>query len=140
MPEPDGAAAPCIFCEIIAGRAPAYKVYEDDRTIAFLDLFPLTRGHLLVVPKRHAPRLTDLHDGEFGDYLRAVSRVCERINRLSTDYNIGLNQGAKAGQIVFHLHFHVIPRYDEANPFGTKPRQRLVDADAKAVVAALSAS
>ena len=140
MPHAEAPRAPCIFCDIIEGKAPAYKVYEDTKTIAFLDLFPLTRGHLLVVPKRHVPRLTDLQGEEFGDYLRAVSRVCERINRLSTDYNIGLNQGAKAGQIVFHLHFHVIPRYDERNPFGPKPREKLLDEDARAVVASLSAA
>jgi len=137
-----GPAAPsetlCVFCEIVSGRSPAYKVYEDEKNVAFLDLFPFTKGHLLVVPKVHVPRLTDLPESEYQNFLRAVSTVCRRVERISQDYNIALNQGARAGQIVFHLHFHVIPRYDNENPFGTD-RPRLEAGEAADLVAALSA-
>lgn len=127
-------AAPCVFCEIAAGRSPAYVVYEDANTLAFLDIFPFTRGHLLVVPKRHVDRLVDLPTAEHGGYLGALAQACRQVERLTKDYNIGLNQGRLAGQIVFHLHFHVIPRYDAGNPFGTLPRTRIGEADAAAVV------
>ncbi|MCW6167034.1 MAG: HIT family protein [Thermoplasmatales archaeon] len=129
----------CVFCRIVARKAPAYIVYEDEEALAFLDIFPFTRGHLLVIPKHHVPRLTDLPESEHAAYLRALAKVCRRAERLSSDYNIALNQGAKAGQIVFHLHFHVIPRYGEGNPFHSRPRDRLPEAEARALVAALSA-
>jgi histidine triad (HIT) family protein len=128
---------PCVFCEIGAGRAPAHVVYEDEQTIAFLDIFPFTRGHLLVVPKRHVDRLVDLPPSEYAPYLGALSQACRQVERLTKDYNIGLNQGRLAGQIVFHLHFHVIPRYDDGNPFGATPRSRLSDATAAETVRAL---
>jgi histidine triad (HIT) family protein len=130
-------AEPCVFCEIGAGRSPAHVVYEDAETIAFLDIFPFTRGHLLVVPKRHVDRLVDLLPAEYPAYLGALSQACRQVERLTRDYNIGLNQGRLAGQIVFHLHFHVIPRYDDGNPFGATPRTRLADGAAAEIVRAL---
>lgn len=133
---PDGGA--CIFCEIVARRSPAYVVYEDATTIAFLDLFPFTRGHLLVIPKRHVDRLTDLPVNEYTPFLTALAHVCKRMDRLSTHYNVALNQGSLAGQIVFHLHFHIIPRYDGPNPFGASPRERLTEASAHSVMADLT--
>jgi histidine triad (HIT) family protein len=133
--EPAGA---CAFCDIAQGRAPAYVVYEDASTSAFLDLFPFTRGHLLVIPKRHGARLTDLPFDDQIALVRTLDEVCRRTERLSSDYNVALNAGAKAGQIVFHVHFHVIPRYGEANPFLGPGRARLDDTDAKRLVRELS--
>ncbi len=129
----------CVFCQIVTKKAPSHLVYEDEEAIAFLDLFPFTRGHLLVVPKRHVPRLTDLPVSEHAAYLGALAKVCRRVERLSPDYNIALNQGARAGQVVFHLHFHIIPRYGEGNPFHSRPRERLSDAAARELRATLSA-
>lgn len=134
---PDGSAN-CVFCEIAAGRAPAYRVYEDDSTVAFLDLFPFTRGHLLVIPKRHGARLTDFGDEDHIAVLRTLETMCRRAERLTPDYNVALNAGARAGQIVFHLHFHLIPRYGESNPFHRNERVRITEAEAKEVVAELS--
>jgi histidine triad (HIT) family protein len=127
----------CIFCEIVARRADSHVIYEDEAVLAFLDLFPVTRGHVLVVPKHHVDRLLDLPEAEAPAFLRALNRVCRRIERLSQHYNVSLNQGALAGQIVFHMHFHVIPRYGEGNPQWGRPRQRLEDADAKVLVGIL---
>jgi histidine triad (HIT) family protein len=134
-----GGSSKCIFCEIVAGRAPAYRVYEDETTLAFLDLFPFTRGHLLVVPKRHGARLTDFGPDDQAAVVRTLERMCRRAERLTTDYNVALNAGAKAGQIVFHLHFHVIPRYGESNPFHPPERVRITEPEAQRVVAELSA-
>jgi histidine triad (HIT) family protein len=131
---PDHGGEPCIFCEIAAGRAPAHVVYEDAKTIVFLDIFPFTRGHLLVVPKRHVDRLVDLDPIEYAGYFGTLAWACKQVERFTSHYNVGLNQGKLAGQIVFHLHFHVIPRYDATNPFETTPRSRLSDAEGRAVV------
>lgn len=130
--------APCVFCEIVAGRAPAHRIYEDAKTIAFLDLFPITRGHVLVVPKRHIDRLTELPPADYADFLAALAEVCRRTERLARDYNVGLNQGRLAGQIVFHLHFHIIPRYGEPSALWTTPRARLAEGDASSLVQTLS--
>ncbi|MFZ0699492.1 MAG: HIT domain-containing protein [Thermoplasmata archaeon] len=138
MPPGTPRSEPCIFCAIVAHRAPAYLVYEDAEAIAFLDIFPFTRGHLLVVPKHHVPRLTDLAAEEHAPYIGALATVCRRAERLSPDYNVTLNQGAAAGQIVFHLHFHVIPRYGEVNPFHPSARRRLSEEEARTLVAELS--
>jgi histidine triad (HIT) family protein len=127
-------AAPCVFCEIGAGRAPSHVVYEDPDSIVFLDIFPFTRGHLLVVPKRHVDRLVDLRPSEYSGYMGALAQACRQVERLTSDYNVGLNQGPLAGQIVFHLHFHVIPRYDTGNPFGSTPRTRLSDGEGHSIV------
>lgn len=129
----------CIFCDIVAGRAESHVIYEDEDTLAFLDLFPVTRGHVLVVPKRHVVRLTDLPESGYESYLRALARVCRRIDRLSDHYNVSLNQGSLAGQIVFHMHFHVIPRYGEGTPQWGHPRGRLPDEDARRLVEVLTA-
>jgi len=130
--------APCVFCDIIARRSPAHVVYEDDHSIAFLDIFPFTRGHLLVVPKHHGARLTDLGAGERTALIHALHEVCRRVDRIATDYNVALNAGARAGQVVFHVHFHVIPRYGEVNPFQPRSRKPLDGAEAKRLVAELA--
>lgn len=139
MAERGGPDERCIFCEIVARRAQSHVVYEDEQTLAFLDLFPVTRGHVLVVPKRHVDRLTDLPEADYEGFLRALTRVCRRVDRLSDHYNVSLNQGSLAGQIVFHMHFHVIPRYGEGTPQWGRPRGRLSDEDAHRLVATLGA-
>lgn len=129
----------CIFCEIVSRRAPSHIIYEDPKTLAFLDLFPVTRGHVLVVPKQHVDRLTDLPEQEYEGFLRALARVCRRMDRLSDHYNVSLNQGSLAGQIVFHMHFHVIPRYGEGTPQWGRPRGRLAEGEAARLVGVLAA-
>jgi histidine triad (HIT) family protein len=103
----------CIFCKIVAGEIPATKIYEDERTLAFMDIAPWTRGHVLVIPKTHAADL-----GEIGeDDLAAVAATAKRIalrqrERLGAEGSNLLNSfGAAAWQTVFHFHMHVIPRY-----------------------------
>ncbi|MCI4358453.1 MAG: HIT family protein [Thermoplasmata archaeon] len=137
MSTPPADEVGCPFCEIVHRRSPAHTFYEDDEVMAFLDLFPYTRGHALVVPKRHVDRLTDLPEEEYREFLRGLANVCRRMDRLSQHYNVALNQGSRAGQVVFHLHVHVIPRYGEENPFATRPRARLDDVDARALLGVL---
>lgn len=134
MASSKGRATPCIFDDIVAGHSPAHKIYEDKDTLAFLDLFPITRGHTLVIPKRHVDRLTELREDEYEDLFRTVVTVCRRVERLTKDYNVAINQGRLAGQLVFHLHFHIIPRYNTPGPFATTPRTRIRDDDAQDVL------
>ena len=102
----------CIFCKIIAGEIPCHQVYEDDKVIAFLDTRPVNPGHILVLAKAHYP---DLETTPEEDYL-AVMLVVKKMGallktKLGVDaYNIGINNGSASGQIVPHLHVHVIPR------------------------------
>jgi histidine triad (HIT) family protein len=104
----------CVFCDIVAGHAPASILFQDERTITFLDYRPVTPGHMLVVPRRHAAFLADL-DPEDGAQLfrvglrgaaalRASSLRCEGVN-------FHLADGEVAGQEVFHVHLHVLPRF-----------------------------
>ena len=104
----------CVFCAIVAGQAPASVVHEDEVALAFLDIRPVTPGHLLVIPKRHAPYLADL-DEETGGHLFAVAmRLAGALHRsgLRCDgVNLFLADGEAAGQEVYHLHLHVFPRF-----------------------------
>lgn len=103
----------CVFCRIVAGEAPATKVYEDDSLCAFLDIRPIARGHTLVIPKQHATELEDL-DAELGAHVfRAGHRLALAVRRspLAADgANLVLNDGTAAFQTVPHVHLHVIPR------------------------------
>jgi histidine triad (HIT) family protein len=134
MGSEDGGAPGCVFCDIARGRSPAWVVYEDPKSLAFLDLFPITRGHLLVVPRHHVDRLTELDEADYRDYLKAIAAVCRRVERLSHHYNVTANQGQLAGQIVYHLHFHIMPRYGSDDPFTRRPRTKLDDQEARAIV------
>ena len=100
----------CIFCAIVSGEAPSRRIYEDDRTLAFLDIVPLTRGHALVVPKRHAENLFEVDE----DDLAAVARTAKRVGAAAMEafdadgLNLLQTNGAVALQTVFHLHVHVL--------------------------------
>jgi len=104
----------CIFCEIIAHRAPASIIYEDDVVIVFLDIFPITPGHTLVVPKLHVARLAELDDAIAAHMMVVAQDVAAAIYRSpvrAEGVNLFLADGAAAGQEVPHVHLHVIPRY-----------------------------
>jgi histidine triad (HIT) family protein len=107
-------APDCVFCRIIAGELEASVVHEDERTLAFLDIQPLTSGHLLVVPRQHASSLAELdpHDGEelFRVAQRAAAALRQSVLRCE-GVNFFLADGAAAGQDVFHLHLHVFARF-----------------------------
>lgn len=104
----------CIFCKIIAGDIPCSKVYEDSLFIAFLDIKPVHKGHLLVVPKRHFVNIFDTPDME-GEAIYKVARDLAKAVAEATEcdgVNIVQNNNSAAGQEVFHSHLHIIPRYD----------------------------
>lgn len=102
----------CVFCSIIEGEIPSHKVYEDENVVAFLDANPVSKGHTLVVPKKH---VENIHESEGMDYMwDAIVKVSNAVKAAFNPegMNIDQNNGTVAGQEVFHLHFHVTPRYD----------------------------
>jgi histidine triad (HIT) family protein len=109
MADPD-----CIFCKIVAGELPARIVDEDERTIAFMDIAPATRGHALVIPRAHSTDLLDVDPEDLGAVALAAQRLAGRLKeRLGADgVNLLNSCGRAAWQTVFHFHVHVIPRYD----------------------------
>jgi len=109
MVDPD-----CIFCKIVAGELPATIVDEDERTIAFMDIAPATRGHALVIPRAHAPDILSVGAEDLSAVAVAARRLTARAKeRLRADgVNLLNSCGAAAWQTVFHFHVHVIPRYD----------------------------
>jgi len=103
----------CIFCRIVAGEAPSHRLYEDDDTVAFMDIRPATDGHCLVIPKRHAADLWELPEEDGDAVWRAVRTVAKGVRAgLQPDgLNLLQSNGRVALQTVFHFHVHVIPRF-----------------------------
>jgi histidine triad (HIT) family protein len=103
----------CVFCAIVAGEAPAIRIYEDDDYLAILDIRPIVRGHTLVIPKKHTVDLTDTPADTVAGLVRVGQRIGQaaRASELKADgNNIAINDGKAAFQSVFHIHLHVAPR------------------------------
>jgi histidine triad (HIT) family protein len=109
MRDPD-----CLFCKIVAGEVPARIVAEDERTVAFMDISPATRGHALVVPREHARDLLSINPVDLEAVIGAAQRLAARATeQLGADgVNLLNSSGSAAWQTVFHFHIHVIPRYE----------------------------
>ena len=112
----------CIFCKIINNEIPSYKVYEDQDILAFLDISQTTKGHTIVIPKKH---VTNILDSDKETYLKTISKVYDLANQITTKLNakgvnILHNANEVAGQTVNHMHFHIIPRYDENDAIDIK--------------------
>jgi histidine triad (HIT) family protein len=108
----------CPFCEIISGSIPAKKVYEDSSSLAFLDINPRNPGHTLVVPRKHYATILDIPEKEAGRLFQAVKQVASAVQAGMKAQGISISQsnGAAAGQLVPHMHFHVIPRFLREGP------------------------
>jgi len=104
----------CIFCKIIKGEIPSSKVYEDETTYAFLDIAPINKGHTLVIPKQHHEKFMETDDAVLADIITKVKRIATTIKEATQadGINIGINNEKAAGQVVFHTHFHIIPRFE----------------------------
>lgn len=103
----------CVFCKIIAGEIPAHKIYENDEVLAFLDIHPVNPGHVLIVPKAHFENMLDAP----AHVLSAMSEVSQKIAKAvmktvgAEGFNLNVNNGKMAGQVIFHLHMHIVPRF-----------------------------
>lgn len=104
----------CIFCQIIAGELPSSKIYEDDDTIAIMDLYPVAKGHALVIPKTHCDPITDAPEDALSKTVITVQKVARAVIKgLGADgLNVAQANGKCAGQMIPHVHFHLIPRFD----------------------------
>jgi histidine triad (HIT) family protein len=103
----------CIFCKIIKGEIPNHTVYEDEHVLAFLDIFPHAKGHTVIIPKEHYESLEDLSEEQWKNISIALKETLQKVNeKLNPDgTNIGINNKEIAGQVVPHVHWHIIPRY-----------------------------
>lgn len=108
----------CLFCRIVAGKIPATVVYEDDDVLAINDVFPRAPFHVLVVPRRHVERLSDLEDEPLGGRLLQAVRTVARQGGVGDNFRLVVNNGDSAGQNVLHLHLHVLGGRDFAWPPG----------------------
>lgn len=107
-------APTCIFCKIVAGDVPCHRVAENEGALAFLDAQPLVEGHVLVVPKAHAAHVAELDDRAASAVFRLVRDVtrAQRAGLAADAVTIGINDGRAAGQVVPHVHVHLVPRYE----------------------------
>ena len=105
----------CIFCKIIKGEIPSIKLYEDEKTIAFLDIYPVAKGHTLIIPKNHSATLYDISIEDAEAVGATVSRVAKTVKKVLKCDGVNVYQGNEkaAMQEIFHVHFHVIPRFED---------------------------
>lgn len=105
-----------IFDKILSGDIPSYKIYEDEHVYSFLDINPISRGHALVIPREAKAKLHELSDESSAAIGRVLPRLCRAVMAASgaDDYNILQNNGAPAHQAVFHVHFHIIPKFSDS--------------------------
>jgi histidine triad (HIT) family protein len=105
----------CIFCKIINGEIPSSKVYENDKVIAFLDIAPVNKGHTLVLSKEHHKDILDTPVDILAETMKVVKKVAKAVMKVTgaEGFNLGVNNGKIAGQLVMHLHFHIMPRFED---------------------------
>ena len=104
-----------LFLKIVSGEIPSTKVYETENVLAFLDINPINKGHTLVIPKKHVRDIYELSDDLAAEYMQTIVKVANAVKKVTgaKGINIYSNNGVEAGQIVFHLHFHIIPRFEK---------------------------
>ena len=121
----------CIFCSIIEGNIPSKKVYEDDETLAILDISQTTKGHTLVMPKKHYDNFLAMPSKEFGKLMEKTKDIAAKVTRNldAKGCNILINTNEVAGQSVMHTHVHIIPRYDETDAVSFSFTENKLDLD-----------
>lgn len=130
--------ADTVFRRIIAGELPCHRVYEDAHVLAFLDIFPLSVGHTLVIPKEPGETLDRLSDESAAALGRVLPRICRAVQAATgaRDYNVLQNNGAAAHQAVLHVHFHIIPHHADGSGLGIIWQPRQLDQPGAAQLAA----
>ncbi|OLC94691.1 MAG: HIT family protein [Thaumarchaeota archaeon 13_1_40CM_3_38_6] len=100
----------CIFCNIVSGKILARKIHETPRSLAFLDAFPLTKGHSLVIPKTHYVKIQEMTQDDNADLFESVRIISNRIERITPSSLVAIHNGKESGQEIPHVHVHIIPR------------------------------
>ncbi len=130
----------CIFCKIVAGEIPSYKVYEDSDVLGFLDVSPISKGHSLIIPKKHYPSLLETPDELIGRLIIAAKKLGQALSDClkSDGFNLFQNNGVAAGQLVNHLHFHLLPRFSGDNKFSFPTyKEKYVEGEAESLSSSL---
>jgi histidine triad (HIT) family protein len=130
--------ADTIFSKILRGEIPCHKVYEDQHVLAFLDVFPTSRGHLLVIPREEVATMAELSDESAAALGRVLPRLCRALKQVTgvEHYNILQNNGELAHQAVFHVHVHIIPKPDAEQGLGVGWPAQAIDHEDGALLAA----
>ncbi len=127
----------CIFCKIVNGEIPSAKIYENDKVFAFLDISPISDGHTLVIPKRHFEKLHDCPAELLGRVSSRLGKIAKAVaaGMNSDGYNVLCNNGRAAGQLVSHLHFHIIPRNSGDGVFNRWPAYKYEEGKTETITA-----
>ncbi len=122
----------CVFCDIVNKKIPSRVVYEDQEVLAILDISQTTKGHTLVMPKKHYQNILEIPDQELTQIIKVTKDLAAKImvKLNAAGFNILANTNPQAGQSVMHLHFHIIPRYDENDGIEIKFSENDFDLDA----------
>ena len=112
----------CIFCDIVSGKREGHFIYEDNDHVAFLDRYPIDKGHALVVPKKHYEKVTDMESIDVGTLFSKIPHIARGIlvATKADAFSLAQNNGRAAKQIIPHVHVHIIPRYNDAGAIWTK--------------------
>ncbi|MHA1913568.1 MAG: HIT family protein [Promethearchaeota archaeon] len=130
----------CLFCKIIEKKLPSKIVYEDDQTLGFLDIFPISKGHTIIIPKNHYSTIEDIPVHVLGDVFNSVKKIATKIheNLKIEGYNILQNNFPASGQVVNHFHVHIIPRNINDNKFRLMiPRSQATENELEEVLRAI---
>ncbi len=129
----------CIFCDIIARRLPFIGIYEDDNFLVLIDKYPLSRGHTLIIPKKHYDNLLVMPISEIGKLYTLVPLIAKAIvlGVKAEGFNVGQNNGRAANQIIPHVHVHIVPRFGHDRPDDRWPARQIASHEELYEVAAL---
>jgi len=127
----------CVFCKMVAGQIPVTKIYEDEFVLAFLDIGPISDGHTLVIPRQHFEKLHDCPGALLGQVGSRLGKIAKAVAAAmdSDGYNVLCNNGRAAGQLVDHLHFHIIPRNTGNGVFDRWPAYKYQEGKIEAIAA-----
>jgi histidine triad (HIT) family protein len=127
----------CIFCKMVGGQIPVTKIYEDEVVLSFLDIGPISDGHTLVIPKQHFEKLHDCPPQLLGEVALRLGKVALAVTAAmrSDGYNLLCNNGRAAGQLVGHLHFHIVPRRAGDGVFDRWPSYKYQQGEIEAIAA-----
>jgi len=103
----------CIFCKIVQKQIPAKIISETEKSLAFLDAFPLTKGHVLVIPKNHCAKVQEMSSEQNEDLFKTVHRVLSKVDKITNATLLAIHNGEQSGQEIPHVHVHLIPRSKE---------------------------
>ncbi|MCX8194026.1 MAG: HIT family protein [Candidatus Pacearchaeota archaeon] len=104
----------CVFCKIIQGKIPCYKIHENKKFLSFLDISPINKGHTLLIPKKHLETVLDINERDFSEMMRVAKKLSKAIIKATKadGFELCINNKKAAGQVIPHLHLHIMPRFD----------------------------